>query len=63
MGFAVDGPSLEMKIHAYTSPSHPPGALEEDLFYGSLPREVLLHSMRTEDTALSEPSIVWLKDR
>ncbi|KAJ5148871.1 hypothetical protein N7448_000449 [Penicillium atrosanguineum] len=62
MGFAVDGPSLETKIHAYTSPSHLPGALEEDLFYGSLPREVLLHSMRTDGTAFSEPSIVWLRD-
>ncbi|KAJ6107515.1 hypothetical protein N7523_008838 [Penicillium sp. IBT 18751x] len=62
LGFAVDGPSLETKIQSYTSPSHPPVTLEEDLFYGSLPREVLLHYMRTDDTAFTEPSIVWLKD-
>jgi hypothetical protein len=63
LGFAVDGPSLETKIHAGTSPSHPLGSLDEDLFYGSLPREVLLHSMRTDESASPEPSIVWLKDR
>jgi hypothetical protein len=62
LGFAVDGPSLETRIHAGASPSHP-GSLDEDLFYGSMPREVLLHAMRVDDSVFPESSIVWMKDR
>ncbi|KAJ5573741.1 uncharacterized protein N7459_008168 [Penicillium hispanicum] len=62
-GFAVDGLSLETKVHAGTSASQPPRTLEEDLFYGSMPREMLLHAMRVDDVPVSEHSIVWLRDR
>lgn len=62
IGFAVDGPSLEMKIHAGSLPTDPPGALDEDLFYGIMPREMLLYALRVDDSAFSEHSIVWLKD-
>ncbi|KAJ5947629.1 hypothetical protein N7466_000644 [Penicillium verhagenii] len=61
IGFAVDGPSLEMKVRTASSP--PLGALDEDLFYGSMPREMLLHAMRVDDVSISENNIVWLKDR
>lgn len=59
--FAVDGPSLETKVPAGTPPQ-PPGTLDEDLFYGSLPRDILLRAMRADDTPLSDKNIAWLKD-
>ncbi|KAJ5381391.1 uncharacterized protein N7496_003819 [Penicillium cataractarum] len=60
--FAVDGPSLETKVPAGTPPQ-PPGTLDEDLFYGSLPRDILLRAMRADETQLSDKNIAWLKDR
>lgn len=59
--FAVDGPSLETKVPAGTPPQ-PPGTIDEDLFYGSLPRDILLRAMRADDTPLSDKNIAWLKD-
>ncbi|KAJ5759736.1 hypothetical protein N7520_006892 [Penicillium odoratum] len=62
IGFAVDGLPLEIK--ARTAPSSQPlGVLDEDLFYGLMPREMLLHAMRADDTPISESGISWLKDR
>ncbi|KAJ5775196.1 uncharacterized protein N7511_000207 [Penicillium nucicola] len=61
-GFALDGPSLETKVHAGALPSHPPGSLSEDLFTGSMPRAVLLNALRVDDSLLSESSIAWIKD-
>lgn len=63
LGFSVDGPPLETKVHAGSSSSPSPGTLDEDLFYGSMPRAMLLHAMRVDDSTFSESSIVWLKDR
>jgi hypothetical protein len=60
--FAVDGPSLETKVPTGTPPQ-PPGTLDEDLFYGSLPRDILLRAMGADDTPLSDNNIAWLKDR
>ncbi|KAJ5176873.1 uncharacterized protein N7482_002750 [Penicillium canariense] len=61
LGFAVDGPSLATKVPAGT-PAQPPGALEEDLFYGSMQREILLRAMWADDTPFSDSNIAWLKD-
>ncbi|KAJ6110450.1 hypothetical protein N7486_002685 [Penicillium sp. IBT 16267x] len=63
LGFAVDGSSLEIKARTGAPSSQPLGGLDEDLFYGSMPREMLLHAMRVDDIAMSENSISWLKDR
>ncbi|KAJ5689244.1 hypothetical protein N7462_003636 [Penicillium macrosclerotiorum] len=63
VGFTVEGPSLETKVPAATPSTHPPGALEEDLFYGSIPRDILLRAMCPDDIPLSETHIVRLKDR
>ncbi|KAJ5735848.1 uncharacterized protein N7483_000973 [Penicillium malachiteum] len=61
-GFILVGSSLESKVHASSSASHPPGALEEDLFFGSMPKEMLLNGMRVDDIAIAEQRIIWLKD-
>ncbi|KAJ5649656.1 uncharacterized protein N7484_003379 [Penicillium longicatenatum] len=63
IGFAVDGSSLETKARTGAPSSQPLSGLDEDLFYGSMPREMLLHAMRIDDIAISENSISWLKDR
>ncbi|KAJ5908534.1 hypothetical protein N7495_001216 [Penicillium taxi] len=63
IGFAVDGPSLETKIHEGAPSSHPPSALDEDLFFGSMPREILLRAMNIEGIAVSKNSIAWMRDR
>lgn len=60
--FAVDGPSLETKVHSGALGARAPATLNEDLFYGSMPREMLVRLMRSDDYAVSENSIVWLKD-
>lgn len=63
IGFAVDGSSLEIKARTGAPSIQPPGGLDEDLFYGSMPREMLLHAMRVDDITISENNIFWLKDR
>lgn len=62
VAFAVDGPSLETKVHTGALGPRPPATLNEDVFYGSMPREMLFHLMRPDDFAVSENSIVRLKD-
>ena len=62
IGFVVDAPSLETKAHTDASSYHPPSALDEDLFYGSMPKEMLLNAMRVDETAITEHNIIWLKD-
>ena len=61
-GFAVDGPSLESRVHTGTLNSNPTALLEEDLFYGSMPREMLLHSMRVDDVTITTQRVAWLRD-
>lgn len=63
IGFSVDGPSLEAKVHVGSFSSRCPGPPEDDLFYGSMPREMLLHAMRIDEGTFPENSILWLKDR
>lgn len=63
LAFSVDGPPLEAKVHVGSFSSHSPGTLDDDLFYGSMPREMLLHAMRVDDNAFPENDILWLKDR
>ncbi|KAI2793953.1 hypothetical protein POX_a00541 [Penicillium oxalicum] len=60
--FAVDGPSLETRIPTGT-PSPPQGTLDEDLFYGALPRDVLLKAMRGDDTLSADKNIAWFNDQ
>lgn len=62
VGFAVDGPSLETKVHAVAIGPHPPAPSDEDLFCGPMPREMLVHFLRGEDLVMAENSVVWLKD-
>lgn len=61
-GFALDGPPLETKVHAGALHSHPPAAMGEDLFTGSMPREVLLNALRLDETLISESGIAWIRD-
>jgi hypothetical protein len=63
-GFALDGPPLETKVHAGSlhSLSHSYVGLSEDLFTGSMPREVLLNALRVDETLISESGIVWIRD-
>lgn len=63
LGFSVDGPSLETTVHAGAPLCQAPGVLDDDLFYGSMPRDMLLNAMRVDDCAFSEDGIAWLKDR
>lgn len=63
LGFSIDGPSLEAKVHTGSFSPHCPSALDDDLFYGSMPREMLLHAMRVDDGTQPESGILWLKDR
>lgn len=63
LGFSVDGPSLEAMVHVGSFSAHCPGTLDDDLFYGSMPREMLLHAMWVDDGAQPESGILWLKDR
>ncbi|KAG0155698.1 hypothetical protein PDIDSM_2871 [Penicillium digitatum] len=61
-GFALDGPPLEMKVHAGALHSHPPTTMSEDLFTGSMPRQVLLNALRLDETLISESGIAWIRD-
>ncbi|KAJ5795173.1 hypothetical protein N7457_001772 [Penicillium paradoxum] len=61
-GFALDGPSLETKVHSGALHSTPPGTLGEDLFTGSMPKEVLLNALRLDKTLISESGIAWIRD-
>ncbi|OQE82235.1 hypothetical protein PENNAL_c0037G11350 [Penicillium nalgiovense] len=61
-GFALDGPPLETKVHAGALHSHPPATVGEDLFTGSMPREVLLNALRLDETLISEGGIAWIRD-
>lgn len=61
-GFALDGPPLETKVHAGALHSHPPAAMGEDLFTGSMPREVLLNALRLDETLISDSGIAWIRD-
>ncbi|KAJ5620800.1 hypothetical protein N7510_004784 [Penicillium lagena] len=63
LGFALDGPSLEAKVHAGTLPSQFPGSHSEDLFLGAMPREYLLNAMRVDDISFPPGSIIWIKDQ
>ncbi|KAJ5442878.1 hypothetical protein N7445_004629 [Penicillium cf. griseofulvum] len=62
LGFALDGPPLETKVHAGALHSHPPATMGEDLFTGSMPREVLLNALRVDETLISESGIAWIRD-
>ncbi|KAJ5512234.1 hypothetical protein N7463_001786 [Penicillium fimorum] len=62
LGFALDGPPLETKVHAGALHSHPPATMGEDLFTGSMPREVLLNALRLDETLISESGIAWIRD-
>ncbi|KAJ5165477.1 uncharacterized protein N7500_007307 [Penicillium coprophilum] len=62
LGFALDGPPLETKVHAGALHSHPPAAMGEDLFTGLMPREVLLNALRLDETLISERGIAWIRD-
>lgn len=59
--FTLDGPSLEKKVHKGASSSS--GIPDDDVFYGSMPREALLRAMRVDENSISEKNIVWLRDR
>ncbi|KAJ5562952.1 hypothetical protein N7461_001713 [Penicillium sp. DV-2018c] len=63
-GFALEGPPLETKVHLGAVNSLSPSyvGLGEDLFTGSMPREVLLNALRVDDTLISEGGIVWIRD-
>ncbi|KOS37035.1 hypothetical protein ACN38_g12190 [Penicillium nordicum] len=61
-GFALDGPPLETKVHAGALHSHPPATMGEDLFTGSMPRKVLLNTLRLDETLISESGIAWIRD-
>jgi hypothetical protein len=62
LGFALDGPPLETKVHAGALHPHPPATMGEDLFTGSMPREVLLNALRVDETLISESGIAWIRD-
>lgn len=57
--FSVNCPSLESRVHLGTPFAH--DTLDEDLFYGSMPREMLLRAISV-DASFTE-GIVWLQDR
>jgi hypothetical protein len=59
--FTLDGPSLEKKVHKGAPNSS--GIPDDDVFYGSMPREALLRAMRVDESSISEKNIVWLRDR
>lgn len=61
-GFALEGPSLETKAHAGASHSHPPFSPSEDLFSGSMPKVILLNSLRVDESLISASSIAWIRD-
>ena len=61
-GFALEGPSLETKAHAGALHSHPPPSPGEDLFTGSMPKEVLLNALRVDETLISASGIAWIRD-
>ncbi|KAJ5223682.1 hypothetical protein N7468_008224 [Penicillium chermesinum] len=61
VGFAVDGPSLEMKVRTNASPSYS-GPVDEDMFNGSMHKGMLVRAMRAEDVMVPESSIVILRD-
>jgi hypothetical protein len=61
-GFALEGPSLETKAHAGALHSHPPASLSEDLFTGSMPREILLNALRVDETLISASGIALIRD-
>ncbi|KAJ6146937.1 hypothetical protein N7497_008919 [Penicillium chrysogenum] len=61
-GFALDGPPLETKVHAGALHSHLPATIGEDIFTGSMPREVLLNALRLDETLISESGIAWIRD-
>lgn len=59
--FTSSGTSLETKAHKGAPSSS--GVLDDDVFYGTMPREVLLRAMRVDESSISEHNIVWLRDR
>ncbi|KAF7716414.1 Fungal Zn(2)-Cys(6) binuclear cluster domain-containing protein [Penicillium ucsense] len=59
--FAVDGPSLESRVPTAT-PAQPLATLEEDLFYGALPREVFLRALKADDTVSVDKNVAWLRE-
>ncbi|KAJ5958195.1 uncharacterized protein N7479_005345 [Penicillium vulpinum] len=61
-GFALDGTPLETKVHAGALHSPLPMAMGEDLFTGSMPREVLLNALRLDETLISKGDIAWIRD-
>ncbi|KAI2733946.1 transcriptional regulator family: Fungal Specific TF [Penicillium roqueforti] len=61
-GFALDGPPLETKVHAGALHSHPPSTTGDDLFTGSMPREMILNALRLDETLISESRIAWIRD-
>ncbi|KAJ5099690.1 hypothetical protein N7532_006691 [Penicillium argentinense] len=58
--FTLDGPALETRIHKGAPNSS--GIFEDDVFYGSTPREILLRAMRVDEKSVSEHNIVCLRD-
>ncbi|CAG8013372.1 unnamed protein product [Penicillium olsonii] len=61
-GFALEGPSLESKAHTGGLLSQPPTSPSEDLFSGSMPKEVLLNALRVDETLISASNIAWIRD-
>lgn len=61
IGFAIDGPSLEMKVRASVSPSYS-GPVDEDMFNGSMHKGILVRAMRADDLMVPETSIIVLRD-
>lgn len=61
-GFALEGPSLETKAHTGALLSHPPSTFGEDLFSGSMPKDVLLNALRVDETLISVSNIAWIRD-
>ena len=62
LGFIVGGPSLEGTVRSAGPSSQPAGALDEDLFYGSMPKEMLVNAMRVDDAVIPDHAIAWLND-
>lgn len=62
MGFALDGPLLETKVHT-DALAWPQSTLSDDLFAATaMPREVLLNAMRIDDIGFSVDNILWIRD-
>lgn len=59
--FQALSPTLEAKVRMGT-PFHFHGRLSEDLFYGSMPREMLVRVICVDANFDSESGIVWLVD-